>query len=260
MKLILVIVMLMLCSRSASAEEVWLVIVASDRSPAGIAIKSKQIGSGSGIIIQSRDCGDRKNVFALVSKMETSARAAAESLKTARRHSPDAYIKKCAVRPGSLLAFRESAVDLSIADVPQTEVNWEDTDRISTIQPLRAGWHVMISRYYSGTIEDALEGRRERLTLIRPEGVRSLLEESCVSPEKFTADNKIVTFQCTAEQAGDELFHTVHVFSLNGRKVKEIAHCRNPRLTGKGRLLCEKETIAADGILRLRGVDHQLQH
>ena len=36
----------------------------------------------------------------------------------------DAYVKKCAVAPHSLLSLRFPAVDASIADVPDSAVNW----------------------------------------------------------------------------------------------------------------------------------------
>ncbi|MBJ6750990.1 hypothetical protein [Geomonas anaerohicana] len=252
----MVMVCLILASSPALAENVWLVIGASDSTPAGIARKWKRSGERQGVVVQTSDCGDSKNIFAWAAHIESSAAAAAKSLKAS--HFGGGYVKKCSVKPGTLLAFRESAVDPSIADVPSSAVNWDDVDRVSTIQPLQGIRHIVISRYYSGTPEDALEGRRERVVLVGPKGQRHLLEENCVSPERFTVSQNIFACQCAVEQAGDELLHKVVVFSMNGRKIKEVKNCRHPVLTDARKLSCESEAVNADGRLTLRKLEQQL--
>lgn len=253
----LIMVCLILASSPAVAENVWLVIGASDSTPAGIARKWKRSGERQGIVVQTRDCGDSKNVFAWAAQIESSVVGAAKSLQ-ASHFRGDAYVKKCSVKSGTLLAFRESAVDPSIADVPSSTVNWEDIDRVSTIQPLGGDRHIIISRYYTGTAEDALEGRRERVLLVGPKRQRQLLQESCVSPERFTVSQNIFAYQCAVEQAGDEQLHKVVVFSMNGRKIKEVNNCRSPVLTRKGTVACESEAVNADGRLTLHKLEQQL--
>ncbi|QWV94204.1 hypothetical protein KP004_03150 [Geomonas oryzisoli] len=252
----MVMVCLILASSPALAENVWLVIGASDSTPAGIARKWKRSGEGQGIVVQTRDCGDNKNIFVWAAHLEPSAAAAAKSLKAS--HLSGGYVKKCSVKAGTLLAFRETAVDPSIADVPSSTVNWEDIDRVSTIQPLQGNRHIIISRYYSGTIEDALEGRRERVVLVGQKGQRHLLQENCVTPEKFTVRREMFAYQCALEQAGDELLHKVVVFSMDGKKMEEIKHCRSPVLTQKGTIACESEAVNADGRLSLHKLEQQL--
>ncbi|QXE89229.1 hypothetical protein KP001_12235 [Geomonas subterranea] len=241
---------LIFVSASANAEEVWLVIGASDPTPAGIAQKAKRSGQDSGIIIQSRDCGDKSNVFVWAVKIEPSSKAAKETLETF--HFPGAYIKKCQITQGSLLAFRENVVDRSIADVPATTVNWEDADRVSSIQPLQQTGHIVISRYYNGSVDDPLEGRRERVILIESSGARHLLQQECVNPEDFTTTGGLIAYQCVIGQAGDQLLHNVVVFAMDGKKLKEIRNCRNPKLPIKGSVACQRESVGADGALRLQ--------
>lgn len=253
MKVLAIVMLLLLHSVSAYAEEVWLVIGASDLTPAGIALKWKRSGTSSGITVSSRDCGDARNVYVWAPKVEKSIGAARHSLKAVKPYIHDAYIKRCSVRPGSPLAFRESAVDVSIADVPATAVNWDDADRVTTSQPLTSTSSIVISRYYDGkSIEDPLEGRRERVILVRQGGVRQSLEP-CTTPEKFTATEGRFAFQCTVAQAGDELLHKVVVYSMKGEKTAEVMHCRTPLLTTKT-ITCEMEKVEADGLLRLQKV------
>ena len=69
-----------LAMRSATAEQLQLVIAASSSSPAGIAEKAKQLSAQfkNGLVIQTSECGDEHNVYAFVSGIEDS-RAAAQS-------------------------------------------------------------------------------------------------------------------------------------------------------------------------------------
>lgn len=66
----------------AKAERVWLVVGASDASAAQIAEKSKTLFQRypNGLIVQTHDCGDKKNVFAWVAEVATSAINAQDTL------------------------------------------------------------------------------------------------------------------------------------------------------------------------------------
>lgn len=248
------VMLMLLLPISVHAEEIWLVVGASDPTPTGIAQKWKALGISSGIVVKSTDCGDSKNLFAWVPKLETSIERARSSLRAVKRSVPDAYIKRCRVRPRSLLAFGETAVEISIADIPATVVNWEDADRITTVQPLKNSWHIVISRYYDGGMEDPLEGRRERVVLVGEGGERHSLVQ-CVEPERFATGEGMFAFQCTVAQAGDEVLHNVIVYTMEGQKTKEVMHCRNPAFKGKRTITCESEVVGADGVLKLQKVE-----
>lgn len=253
MKLNLLVMLMLLHPISVYAEDIWLIVGASDPTPTGIAHKWKVLGNDSGIVVKSSDCGDSKDVFAWVPKLATSIERARSSLRAVKRSVQDAYVKKCRVQPRSLLAFRETAVDISIADIPATAVNWEDADRITTVQPLKNSWHIVISRYYEGDLEDPLEGRRERVILVGEGGERHSLEQ-CVVPGMFATDEGMLAFQCTVAQAGDEVLHNVVVYTMGGQKTKEVMHCRNPAFRGKRTIICESEVVGADGVLKLQKV------
>ena len=238
---------------AAKAEPVWLVIGASDVSAARIAEKSKPLFRRypNGLIIQTHDCGDEANVFAWVAEVATSAASAKNTLAQLRPSVTDAYVKRCDVKPQSLLAFQVPAVDKSIADVPGDVMNWEDTDRVSSVQLLTDGRALVVIRYYANAPDDPLEGRRERVVLLDPPTKRVTLAENCPSTGRAETANERIAFQCAREQAGDHLLHTVLAFSVNGKKLAEISRCRNPRWEAGRSLTCERETVGPDGKLKL---------
>lgn len=237
----------------AKAERVWLVVGASDVSAAEIAAKSKPLFQRypNGLIVQTQDCGDKKNVFAWVAEVATSAVSAQNILAQIRPSLKDAYIKRCDVKPNSLIAFRMPAIDKSIADVPNDVVNWDDADRVSSVQPLADGRALIVVRYYANVPDDPLEGRRERVVLIDPPTKRITLEDNCPSPGRAVAANGRIAFECAREQAGDHLLHSVLAFNANGEKLAEIPRCRNPKWSNERVVACDAETVGADGQLKL---------
>lgn len=257
----LLVVLLTFCAvLPAQAERLWLVIGASDVSPAGIAQKSKAIVqlSTNGLIVQTSDCGDKKKVFAWVAEAANTAKAAQLGLSRLRETVKDAYIKRCDVLPRSLLAFRVSAVDASISDVPQSAVNWADEDRLSSIQALAEGCAIIIIRHYVNEKEDPLEGRRELVALVNTTGKRLMLEENCISPGTAVVQQDRIAFDCAREQAGNHLLHSVVAFSRAGKKLAEIKQCRKPRWSDVRTIVCDAEVVGPDGQLKLHPIQTQL--
>lgn len=243
---------------SAHAGRLWLVVGASDPTPAGITRKAKQLGGAGGLIIRTVDCGDRKNVYAWAARVETTEKAAEGAAKELRETTArDAFVKSCDVKPGTLLAHRIPAVDPSIADVPDSAVNWEDAYRVSTVKRLPDGRSVAVARYYEAGGDDPLEGRRERVILLDPAGKQRQLEKNCFDASGFQIRKGYLAFQCATEQAGDHLMHSVLLFDKEGRRIKTFNRCRNPRFAG-GHLHCKAESVKADGTLTLRSVRYRI--
>lgn len=236
------------------AERLWLLVGASDTSAAALAQRAKPLAAKlpGGLLIQTHDCGEPKNVFAWVAELADTAGAAQGALTSVRPVAPDAYFKRCDVKPGSLLALRIDAIDPSIADVPATAVNWRDEDRVSTVRALADGRSLLVTRYFADDPNDPLEGRRERVSVIDAAGGRVLLQEQCVDAGRASVQRGDLVFQCAREQAGVELLHSVLAFDAAGHKVAEIVHCRNPRWQGERAIVCDEESVDADGRLKLR--------
>lgn len=240
----------------AKSERIWLVVGASDTTPAGIVRKARSLASASadgGLVFQSSDCGEKTRAFGWAAAIAGSAEAAKGDLARVQGAAKDAFVKRCDVRAGSLLAARVPAVDPSIAGVPETAVNWSDEDRVSSARPLSDGYALVVARYHVDQPSDPLEGRRERVVLIDPQKQRTVLTDDCPSATAVFATRPTprVAVQCAREQAGEQLLHSTLVFGADGKKLTEIAHCRRPRFS-RDTLRCDEESVGADGALKLR--------
>jgi hypothetical protein len=236
------------------AEQVWLVVGASDDSPAGIAEKAKALAplSDKGLVVQMSDCGQKKNIFAWTAIVSTSSSEAKVALANLHKSVKDAYLKRCVVVPHSLLDFRFTAVDPSIADVPHDAVNWEDEHRISTIKPLPEGGAIVIVRNYVDEKEDPLEGRREQVVLISKSVKKQVLEANCFNPSGIVEKDGKVAFSCEREQAGEHILHSVVSYNIDGEKLADIEYCRAPRWVDAQTLECDNEVVGPDGALKLQ--------
>lgn len=244
---------LVISTSPVHAESLWLVVGASSLSASEIAMKAKPllVQNQNSLIIQTNDCGDKRNVFAWVAEVATSNDAAQAVLARTRSKVKDAYVKRCDVKPSSLLALRFPVIDKSIAEVPSDAVNWQEEDRISFAQALSDGSTMVVVRHYVNAPEDPLEGRRERVVLVDAASKRTTLEENCISPGRAVVNHGRIAFHCVREQAGDSLLHSVLVYKATGEKLTEIQHCRNPKWSNEKTIGCEAETVGSDGKLKL---------
>jgi hypothetical protein len=175
------------------------------------------------------------------------------ALQRVRSVIKDAHLKKCDIKPGSLLALRISAVDPSIAAVPKDSVNWADTDRVSSILPVAGVGPLVIIRNFVPTPDDPMEGRRERVVFVTKNGNRVVLSENCYSlGHPSFATGGMIAFECAREQAGPEILHSVVVARTTGQSVKEVEHCRDPIWLDRTELLCKSESVDAHGKLQLK--------
>jgi hypothetical protein len=232
----------------------WLVVGASDSSPAGISRAAKGLATKSpgALVFQTVDCGEKRNVFGVALELPDSAAAAKVALQRVRRTVEGAYIKRCTVTPRSLLSLRFPAVDSSIANVPDDAVNWEDSDRVSTAINLADGRDLVARRVFVDDPEDPLEGRRVTVILASGHGKGKVLTDDCGWPERFKEHDGQIAFQCAGAEAGDQLLHTVLVFDANGSQLAKVEQCRNPTLPDGTTVICSEESVNANGRLKLR--------
>jgi hypothetical protein len=254
-RIVLIALALLACMPPAQAQRLWLVVGASDLSAAAIAAKSKDFLKSfpGSLIVQTADCGDEKRVFAWVAQAAPSQDIAHATLARVKETINDAYIKRCDVVAGSLLALRVSAIDASIANVPKDAVNWDEENRISEARPLPGGRSVVIVRHFVADKDDPLEGRRERVLLGEAHSGRlAPMEDNCIRPESVVAHDGRIAFQCVREQAGNTLLHSVLAFDASGKKLAEIQRCRTPQWSGVQTVVCQQEAVGPDGRLQLK--------
>ena len=239
--------------QSAANRTVWLVVGASNPSPAAIAVRSAALRTlaDSPIIVRTDDCGDARRVFAWVATVDANAASAQLSLAELRPHVRDAYLRRCTVKAGSLLALGISAIDSSIASVPSTAVNWRDEDRVSRAVRLADGRSFLVIRYYHPDGEYPLEGRRERVINASEGGVWQELRDGCTRTGRPVLLRGSIAFDCVRGQAGDNLLHTVVVFDRLGHALGEVLECRRPRWRSTESIACQAESVDQTGRLRL---------
>jgi hypothetical protein len=239
---------------SGGATTAWIVVGASDPSPAGIARAAKRLaprGPGS-LTFQTADCGEKRNVFGVALEILDSQDLAKAALERWRGVVKDAYVKRCAVAPRSLLSLRVPVVAPSIADVPEDAVNWDDSDRISSAVKLPDGRDLVAERFFVNDPEDPLEGRRVRVRLADGAAKGKVLSDDCTSPEQFAVRDGLLAFQCAGAEAGDQLLHTVLVFDPSGVQLAKIEPCRKPTFPDSATVACSEESVNAKGRLKLR--------
>lgn len=240
------------CGQPPAAEQ-YLVVGASDASPQRIAARAQELARRSGkpgLVVQVSDCGEPRQVFAWASEVAGSAAAAQQALAALKRVAPDAYVKRCTVQPGSLLALRLPAIDPTIAAVPAKAVNWSDADRLSRVVRLPGAGDLVLVRYYAAVADDPLEGRRTRVALATAAGELTTLVEDCSGAAQFVRGGSWVAFTCDTEQAADHILHTVRAYTVDGAPAASVARCRAPAIAGDA-LTCQSEEVDADGRLRL---------
>ena len=233
-----------------AAEPIVLAVVASSPTPAALAVSLVRllVRAPHALVVQLGDCGDPRPLFALVTEITTPSGSDA-ALARAKDIAPEAYLKTCTPRAGSLLPLGISAIDPSIATVPANAVNWTDTDRISTaIQLGDLGSFVAVRRHVPAP-HDPLEGRQVRVFLARPDGTRVALSENCHDPSALAAAGGLIAFACAREQAGDAVLHDTLVLAADGMKRATFSRCRSPEWLAPGRLRCQAEAVGLDGKL-----------
>lgn len=235
----------------------YLVVGASARAPAAIAERARELADaapGGGLVATTADCGDARPIFVWAAAVADSPAAAQQALAKLRERVPDAWVRRCEVRPGSLLALGVAAVDGSIAAVPADAVNWRDADRVSAVLALRGPGVpgvLVLQRIYVATPDDALEGRRTRVLLPRDGAAPKVLLEDCGGARDAVRTAAWLALACDTEQAADHVLHTVHAFSAGGAEVLTVPHCREPRIVEPATLHCRAEAVDPQGRLRL---------
>jgi hypothetical protein len=244
----------------AAPVERYLVVGASEPTAAGIVQRAKPLaaaaaaaGDGPGLIVSTADCEKGHPRYVWTVALFDSASAASAALARLRTRLADAYVRRCLVRPDSLLALGIPAVDSSIADVPSNAVNWRDADRVSALLPVKgdAGetrW-VLLRRHVGGA-DDPREGRRTSVLRLPPGGQAQTLLDDCGGAAEAVAPRDWFALSCESEQAADQVLHTVHVFTRDGATVTRVVRCREPRLDA-ATLQCSVESVDAGGRLHL---------
>jgi len=253
--------MMALALPAAPAIERYLVVGASDSSPQKIVVRATDLEKRTrvkGMIFQVADCGERRALFGWASKLVETTEQAQKELASLKAAVPDSFIKKCHVKPGSVLSFGLPAVDPSIGQVPVSAVNWSDADRVSTVIRLGNAGTLALVRYFRDDPNSPLEGRHSRVQFAKDGGELKTLAEDCTGVATAVHTAKLIAFACESEQAADNILHTVRVFSVSGSDVGSFPRCRKPTLVEPDLMRCDAEEVLPDGSLKLKSKSNKI--
>lgn len=246
--------LLLVITASARADPFWLVIIASDPSPTAMARQARNLSARypGGFLLQTSDCGHADTVFAWVTEVRRSAEAAEATIARWPALWGDAYVLRCDVRPRSLLFWGMSAVDESVADLPESQANASDLDWGSAAYPLPDDRTILVIRSFDRHGKGRRAGRRERVLLGPAFADPLLLEEDCADAGGFATQDGLVAFHCAREVVAGRPLHAVAVFDRHGKRRAEFARCRDPYWSGDHVLVCREEAFTPEGDLQLR--------
>ena len=231
------------------AETLWLVIGVADTSPTQIAGAGRPFYElfPRGFVARTSDCGDSSDFFIWVATASRSLHVAEEALSRLRDVADSAYLRRCDVKPGSLLAAQVSAVEDSLANVPTAAQGWRDQSFVSSAHRLPDGDLVFVQPYFVDDEYSELYGWRERVgpDLTYP------LEVDCKDAGGFAARDTRLALHCGQEWVAEQLLHAVIVYDEHGRQLDYVEHCRDPVWTGDQTIACNAERVTFEGAIAL---------
>jgi hypothetical protein len=237
------------------SDRLWLAVGLADLTPQEIAVRAKALAEEfpSGFAVQMSDCGGPDDRLVWVAEASPAKEAAETALARLRTIADDPHLEACDSAPGTLLHHRVSAVDSSIAEIPDSEGEyWNDADRVSSAHPLSDGLTIIRVRYYEPEFYSELPGRIERVLLGLSDGSRLVLEDSCFDGGGFVNRKGLVAFHCVDHSIAHLPFHGVRVFDQSGKRVAHIPSCRDPVFSGDRFIACEAISYTEDRVLRLQ--------
>ena len=233
----------------------WFPIGASGSSAAEIAKTAKAFSQDfpGGLVVQMSDCGGPEDRLTWVAEASFSEDLAKATLARLRTTAPDAYLESCDARAGTLLSFRMTAVDPSIADIPEGDQEyWNDADRVSSARPLPDGRTIILVRAYDAADGSELLGRSERVLLGMPDGSRSVLVNSCNEAGGFVTRKGLVALHCVKEAIAHLPFPSVEVFDQRSIQIAHIRACRDPVFKEDRVIACQSVSYTRDRELKLK--------
>ena len=263
-----IIVLVILCCscnflNKARADTAWLVIAASGKSIIPLLeTKKRLIHDWPAItIITTDDCKNAQPGFFVLAAEITADRALAQkTVANLKRVVPDAYLKKCVIREQSRLSFGIPLIHHSIKNVPGNVVNWSDADRITELKHLHGDAFIIVKRVFCPDDESFREGRQEQIYFFKGNPIQAvLLNDNCWEFGGVDSHGNLLAFHCASMVAGDHIIHTSMVYFLEPiKKIFEKFCCRNPILISDKQIMCEDESVDANGQLSLTRVIESL--
>lgn len=254
--LALVLFLLLVCpvcaAGAAGGQPLWLTVVGTGRqAEEGLALARELAGRGFAVFpLDSADCTNLKpGLVVLATYHGADRRVATERLMMARRNgAADAYLRECALRPGTLAWAGIPLFHQTLVVADRSFVNWDADDLRARMQALPgAGWLVAQYTYDATDPEDVLEGVRTTLALVDdPLQPPRLLLPHCLDWHAVQQDGLLLV-ACVTEQAAGLSVHDTFLFSLPDLVLAaHVKQCGSPAFQTR-KPTCRSEIMSGEG-------------
>lgn len=244
-------------------QTLWLPIVAT-RSTVDKAFESAaklQRSIGELQLVDTTDCQNlRKGLYLVVAGIYGQQAAAKSAIDEWRNQGVnDAYLRSCEVVVPSRLSLSIPLLDPSLMQNSIEAVNWGLEDAVSRVVGIDSRFVAAIVPRYQPNPEDIREGLRIGVRLYNLDEHRAMdLSAECIDPE-FSVNATHVALTCVNESAADHLLHRTQLFTLtDGKLAAEKNRCTQPVFKDK-RWVCQKESVDAEGVLKLEAITLSLE-
>jgi hypothetical protein len=196
------------------------------------------------LTIRSEECA-RLRPGLYVAAKPAAVGAAATTLATARKRSPDAYLRKCIFAPGGLAARRIPIVDPSFAQMSARPVNWSPDDVVTRVES-----GLLLRPWFDPVSDDPREGLRLAVELVPGNGSpRRVVEKDCPGAE-VAVGKQYLAVACANEQVLEQLVYRTVLYRVETLfRARVIERCRRPSFSASGQARCLKQTIGSNGTI-----------
>ncbi len=237
--------------------EVRLIIISTKTTASSILSEKKKYSHviPETQIIFSDECSNLKSgLFFLVSDMITQPEKEKGKLKIAKSKIKDAYARKCQIKNKGMLDLGLPVIHPSIEKVPDSAVNWDDSDRVSELKHVAGLGYFLVERHYMSNDPGMTEGRLQSIYYFKIDSKQKLLlQRHCWDFNNVKNENNYFVFHCATEMAADHFMHSSFVYDAKILKLIHVSeYCRNPELIKPNSMRCKAESVNANAELILK--------
>lgn len=205
-------------------------------------------------VISSNDCTNLKPglVLYVADKVHNKADAK-KALNKAKALVPDSYLRKCNIKPNSLLSNGFSYIHDSLFKLPEDTISWTFDDVMSELVPLNENISFLVEKKFNGDINDEVEGRQSALYYVEPNSTKpKLILNQCWDFASPSQKNKLLVFQCMTGMAANHYIHTVYAYNITQNNISfKKEFCQQSSIKNEKLIACLEESVDANGELKL---------
>jgi hypothetical protein len=223
-------------SAQASSRSDWLIVQSAADPLALTGTAAARRAPGTQVMAGS-DCAEfRPGVFVRAKRLAAPAPGPRPA---------GSYTKRCTPKAGSVAALGVTIVDPSFDQMRVRPVNFDGRDILTQRQ---SGF--LLRPWYTPSPNDPREGLRVAVDDVV--GPRRTIVRDCTQPE-VARNADFIAIACATQQIADApLYQTTLYRARDLKPVRILARCRKPRFGAARLLLCDAQSVSAQGEISVR--------